>query len=118
MVSKAKIAGIVIGAGAGVGALYYLIKAAAAKEEVLTLDISYTSIDGCAPDAPITFEGRYTVNGEGKDDVDIYIVNETADETFGPAPTADGGFYSLSSTAPSTVGTYEYRAYTEDQITL
>ena len=117
MVSKAKVAGAIIGAGVGVGLLAYLIKAAAAApEKVLTMNISYDSVNGCASGAPITFEGRYTVRGESIDGTEIYVVNETTNERFGPALTANGGYYSYTATAPLTEGTYQYRAYTEDQL--
>jgi hypothetical protein len=97
--------------------LYYLLTRAAAAAGLLTLNISYDSVDGCASGAPITFEGRYTVNGEGKDGINIYVKNEDTGDMVGPNLTSGGGFYSIASTAPvvTVETTYHYRAYTEDQ---
>jgi hypothetical protein len=121
MVSKAKVAGAIIGAGVGIGVLYYLIKrAAAAPTKLLTFSIvqDSTPINECASGSAIKFMGRYTEAGSGVDGVRIYAKNEDTGDRAGPGTTASGGYYSIDSTCPtvSAETTYHYRAYTEDQI--
>jgi len=119
MSKKYKVVGWTIGAGIGIGVLYYLVKKTAAAEgKLLTLTIKYNSVDGCASGAPITFEGRYTIGGRGIDGTEIWIRNEDTGDLFGPATARNGGFYSFDATAPvvTTSTTFKYRAYTADQL--
>ena len=109
---------ITIALGIGASAIAVLVSRgkAAETEEMLTLNIDYDSIDGCALGDPITFSGYYTVMGKVREGVNIYVVNEDAYAVFGPSRTTIDGSYSISANAPGIVGTYHYLAYTEHQL--
>ena len=112
---------IVIGVGVAAGAgflLYYLLTrgAAAAPTRVLTLS---ASCDGdCISGGSITFSGRLTESGVGVEGETIYVRNETTGEIMGSATTDSEGYYEISATLPTVTEdtTYEFRAYTEDQL--
>ena len=112
---------VLIGVGVAAGAgflLYYLLTrgAAAAPTRVLTLT---ASCDGdCISGGTITFSGRLTESGVGVEGETIYVRNETTGEIVGSAMTDPEGYYEISSTLPTVAEdtTYEFRAYTEDQL--
>ena len=112
---------ILIGVGVAAGAgflLYYLLTrgAAAVPTRVLTLT---ASCDGdCISGGSITFSGRLTERGVGVAGERIYVRNETTGEIVGSATTDADGYYEITATLPTVTSdtTYEFRAYTEDQL--
>jgi len=112
---------VLIGVGVAAGAgflLYYLLTrgAAAAPTRVLTLT---ASCDGdCISGGTITFSGRLTESGVGVEGETIYVRNETTGEIMGSATTDADGYYEITATLPTVTEdtTYDFRAYTEDQL--
>ena len=112
---------VLIGVGVAAGAgflLYYLLTrgAAAAPTRVLTLS---ASCDGdCISGGTITFSGRLTESGIGVAGERIYVRNETSGEIVGSTTTDADGYYEITASLPTVTEdtTYEFRAYTEDQL--
>jgi len=115
--AKEVLIGVGVAAGAGV-LLYYLLTrgAAAAPTRALTLT---ASCDGdCISGKTITFSGRLTERGVGVEGETIYVRNETTGEIVGSATTDSEGYYEITATLPTVTKdtTYDFRAYTEDQL--
>lgn len=111
---------ICIGAGiAGLISIPLLVKVVSAQEEQLSLQVYCES--GCESNTLLTFSGMLKdKEGKGIEGENIYVVNETTRDAYGPALTIHDGIYSISITAPYVIEetTFQYRSYVEDQLPI
>ena len=112
---------VLIGVGVAAGAgflLYYLLTRGAAAAPARALTLSASCDGDCASGGTITFSGRLTESGVGVAGERIYVRNETTGEIVGSATTDANGHYTITATLPTVAEdtTYEFRAYTEDQL--
>jgi len=108
-----------VGVAAGAGALlYYLLTRAAAAAPVRVLTLTASCDGDCISGGTITFSGRLTERGVGIAGERIYVRNEATGEIVGSATTNSEGYYEITATLPTVTEdtTYEFRAYTEDQL--